>query len=56
MGNPLQNSCLENSTGRGAWRVTVHEGRKESGTTDKLSKRNREQKFNFSVLAPPVMP
>ena len=23
-GNPLQNSCLENPTDRGAWRVTVH--------------------------------
>ena len=23
-GNPLQNSCLENSMDRGAWRATVH--------------------------------
>jgi len=23
-GIPLQNSCLENSTGRGAWWTTVH--------------------------------
>ena len=23
-GNPLQYSCLENSTDRGAWRATVH--------------------------------
>ena len=23
-GSPLQYSCLENSMGRGAWRVTVH--------------------------------
>ena len=23
-GNPLQYSCLENPTDRGAWRVTVH--------------------------------
>ena len=23
-GNPLQDSCLENSMDRGAWRVTVH--------------------------------
>ena len=22
--NPLQNSCLENPTGRGAWRATIH--------------------------------
>ena len=25
-GNPLQNSCLEDSRDRGAWRATVHEG------------------------------
>ena len=24
-GNPLQNSCLENPTDRGAWQATVHE-------------------------------
>ena len=24
-GNPLQYSCLENSTDRGAWQATVHE-------------------------------
>ena len=24
-GNPLQYSCLENPTDRGAWRATVHE-------------------------------
>ena len=24
-GNPLQYSCLKKSTGRGAWRATVHE-------------------------------
>ena len=23
-GNPLQNSCLENSVDRGAWRATIH--------------------------------
>ena len=23
-GNPLQNSCLENSMGRGAWGATIH--------------------------------
>ena len=23
-GNPLQNSCLENSMNRGAWRATIH--------------------------------
>ena len=29
-GNPLQYSCLENPTDRGAWRAAVHIGRKES--------------------------
>ena len=32
-GYPLQYSGRENSMDRGAWRATVHEGRKESGTT-----------------------
>ena len=27
-GNPLQYSCLENSTDRGAWRATVRRGAK----------------------------
>ena len=27
-GASLQNSCLENSMGRGAWRTTVHEATK----------------------------
>ena len=31
-GNPLQYSCLENLTDRGAWQVTVH-GVAESGMT-----------------------
>ena len=30
--NPLQHSCLENSTDRGAWRATVHGVTKESDT------------------------
>ena len=33
-GNPLQDSCLENSMDRGAWWATVHE--KESNTTEIL--------------------
>ena len=32
-GNPLQDSCLENPTDRGAWWATVHE-RAESNTTE----------------------
>ena len=27
-GKPLQYSCLENSMGRGAWKATIHEVRK----------------------------
>ena len=32
-GNPLQFSCLENPTDRGAWWTTVHEVAKESDMT-----------------------
>ena len=32
-GNLLQDSCLENSTDRGAWQVVVHEGHKELADT-----------------------
>ena len=32
-GNPLQYSCLENPTDRGAWQAIVHGVTKESGTT-----------------------
>ena len=35
-GNLLQYSCLENPMDRGAWRATVHGGRKESDTTERL--------------------
>ena len=33
-GNPFQYSCLENSMDRGAWRVMVYKGAKESGVTE----------------------
>ena len=33
-GNPLQYSCLENSTDRGAWRATMHGVAKESDRTE----------------------
>ena len=36
-GNPLQDSCLENPTDNGAWRVTVHEVTKESDMTEQIS-------------------
>ena len=32
-GNPLQYTCLGNSTGRGAWQATVHRVGKELDTT-----------------------
>ena len=34
--NPLQYSCLENPTDRGAWRATVHGVTKESDKTKQL--------------------
>ena len=33
-GNPLQGSCLENPTDRGAWQATVHGGHKVSAKTE----------------------
>ena len=36
-GNPLQHSCLENSTDRGTWQATVHGVAKESDTTYRLN-------------------
>ena len=32
-GTPLQYSCLENPTDRGAWRATAHRVTEELGTT-----------------------
>ena len=36
-GNPLQYSCLENSTDRGAWWATVHGVIKKSDMTEQLT-------------------
>jgi len=36
-GNPLQYSCVENPTDKGAWRVASPWGRKESDTTEQLT-------------------
>ena len=36
-GNPLQDPCLENSMGQGAWQATVHGGCKKSDTTEWLN-------------------
>ena len=36
-GNPLQYSCLKNSTDRGAWWATAHGVVKESDTTEELN-------------------
>ena len=36
-GNPLESSCLGNSTDRGAWQPTVHRVAKELHTTARLT-------------------
>ena len=36
-GNPLQYSCLENPTDRGAWRAAVHGDCQESNTSEQLN-------------------
>ena len=40
IGNPLQYSCLENHTDKGAWRDTVYEDYKNSETTSRLTLTN----------------
>ena len=46
-GNPLQYSCLENSTDRGAWWATVH---KVTKTQKQLSMRQSNRQTNMFFL------
>ena len=41
--NPLQNSCPENSTNRGAWWATVRRVAKKSDTTEALSRQAKPE-------------
>ena len=52
-GLPLQDSCLENSMDRGAWRATVHGGA-ESDTTEQLSTHTHNDISCFNILEPEV--
>ena len=47
-GNPLQDSCLENSMDRGAWWPTVYR-LTESDTTEQLSRHAKEKQKLTSV-------
>ena len=48
-GNPLQYSCLKNPMDRGAWWDTVHGGRKESDTTERLQIKKNLKKYMRKV-------
>ena len=55
-GNPLQYSCLENPTDRGAWRATVH-GVTQSWTRQKrLSMHSCTLSFKAFLLTPVCLP
>ena len=43
-GNPLQDSCLENPTDRGAWRDTVH------GVAESRTRLSRSRAFAFDLI------
>ena len=45
-GNPLQYSCLENPTNRGAWQATFHGVAKESDTTEHTDTQRRPSAAN----------
>ena len=49
-GNPLQYSCLENSTDRGAWWATVHGITKELDTTKQQALIKRKNTRMFRLL------
>ena len=51
-GNPLQYSCLENSTDRGAWQATVHEVAKSWTCPSRGRKLIRTQVFIRMNLPP----
>ena len=56
-GSPLQYSCLENPTDRGAWRATVHRAAKESDTTERLNNLQKPPSSGaLSVGSTPVHP
>ena len=47
-GKPLQYPCLENSMDGGVWWDTLHGGRKESDTTERLSTASEFLKIDAS--------
>ena len=48
-GNPLQCSCLENPTDRGAWWAAVLWGRTESDTTEVILQQGIYVNLNLSI-------
>ena len=54
-GDPLQCSCLESSTDRGAWRATVH-GAAESDTTEHSTAAANPSQGSFPVNPPSAVP
>ena len=53
--NPLQDSCLGNSTDRGTWRATAHGVTKELDTTERLSGRS-SCLFTICLVISPAPP